>query len=92
MKLKPRIPSRVARRVRLGARVSIVDGPDGRAGRSGVLIAETKKMLWLKAEDNRKIIKVPKEQVVIMLEGGYVVSGRALIGDPAERLVRSYER
>lgn len=93
MRLKPRVPRKVARSIKLNVRVKIVEGPEGLVGRSGVVIAETRNMLWVKTTgDNRKVIKIPKEQVVVMLEGGYLISGRSMIGDPAERLVRSYER
>ena len=89
MRPRPKLPRRIARSVTPGSRVEVLEGPR-RVG--GSLVAETRNTILVEEKESGKIIKLPKDQVVIMVDGELVVPGPALVGDPAERLVKSYER
>jgi len=80
---RPRAPSDVALAIVPGARLEVL--APFRA--SGALVVETRNMILL--DTGGKIIKVPKEGGLFMLEGKHMVPGSALVGDPAERTVRA---
>ena len=84
--MRPRIPRRIARAIVPGVHVKVLEGP---MDVEGELLVETRNTLILRGPSG-KVIKVPKDRVVIMVEGRFVVPGSSLVGDPAERLVRSY--
>ncbi|MGC8969138.1 MAG: hypothetical protein ACP5ID_00475 [Conexivisphaera sp.] len=80
---RPKVPREVARSLIPGARLEVLEP----FRRPGELVVETKNMVLL--DVGGKIIKVPKEGSVFMLDGRHAVPGSALVGNPAERLVRA---
>ncbi len=80
---RPRVPRQVARSMIPGARLDVLRPIRA----SGTLVVETRNMVLL--DVGGKVIKVPKRGSLFVLEGRYLVPGSALVGDPAERTVRS---
>ncbi len=80
---RPRVPRDVALALQPGARLEVLEP----VRRSGRLVVETRNMVLV--DIGGKIIKVPKVGSLFMLSDGRVVPGSALVGNPAERVVRA---
>ncbi len=86
MRFRPRLPRRIARWIVPGVHIKVLEGP---MDVEGELIVETRNVLILRGLSG-KVIKVPKDRVVIMVDDRFVIPGSSLIGDPVERLVKAY--
>jgi len=81
--IRPRVPASVSRAFVPGTRVEVLRPLRA----SGALVVETRRIVLL--DIGGKIIKVPKEGALFVIGGSRAVPGSALVGSPAERLVRS---
>jgi RNase P/RNase MRP subunit p29 len=72
--------------VLLGSSIEVVEGQPQYEGLRGILINESKNMLWLSLDGETRL--VPKSPNTFLVNGSSLVSGDLLVGRFFDRLVK----